>query len=145
MNLKSGKTSYFSEGELIRAILASAAIPVIFNPVQIGNELYIDGGILNNLPVDPLIGRCDRIVGFHCNPIDDQYTQNNLRSLMERIFILTTNANVASHRQQCDYYFEPPELIKYRVFDFAKARELFEIGYKHVKLEVPGIREKIIS
>ena len=40
------------EGDLVRALLASMTIPMLFPPVQIGEKYLVDGGIINNLPFD---------------------------------------------------------------------------------------------
>lgn len=45
---------WFQEGNLLFAIKASSAIPSIFYPVEVDGHLYVDGGILNNLPVGAL-------------------------------------------------------------------------------------------
>jgi NTE family protein len=42
----------FSEGLLLPAVLATIAIPGLFRPVEIGPYRLVDGGVLNNLPVD---------------------------------------------------------------------------------------------
>ncbi len=52
-NLNRGATHYFSQGELLKPVLASCAIPGLFNPVEINGELYSDGGILDNFPLMP--------------------------------------------------------------------------------------------
>jgi NTE family protein len=43
---------WFSEGPLARAILASSAVPGLLPPVEIDGEHYVDGGIVNSIPVD---------------------------------------------------------------------------------------------
>jgi NTE family protein len=43
---------WFTEGPLVDAILASAAVPGILPPVEIGGEHFIDGGIVNSIPID---------------------------------------------------------------------------------------------
>ncbi len=42
---------WFSEGPVLDAILASAAVPGLFPPAQVGGEHYLDGGIVNSIPV----------------------------------------------------------------------------------------------
>lgn len=42
---------WFSEGSLVDAILASAAVPAVLPPVEIGGEHFVDGGIVNSIPV----------------------------------------------------------------------------------------------
>ena len=43
---------WFSSGPLVDAILASSAVPGILPPVEIGGEHFIDGGIVNSIPID---------------------------------------------------------------------------------------------
>ena len=52
VDLKTGKEVIFMQGELMPAIFASSAIPGIFSPVSFQNYFLVDGGVLNNLPVD---------------------------------------------------------------------------------------------
>lgn len=52
-NLNRGVTNYFSEGDLKKPVLASCAIPGLFNPIKINRELYSDGGVLDNFPLTP--------------------------------------------------------------------------------------------
>ncbi|MGR2751783.1 patatin-like phospholipase family protein [Agromyces arachidis] len=46
---------WFSAGPLIPAVLASAALPGVFPAVQIGNEHFVDGGIVNSIPVSEAV------------------------------------------------------------------------------------------
>lgn len=128
-NVKKGKTKFFSSGELIKPILASSCIPVLFTPLEINGKLYIDGGVLNNLPVEPLIGHCDRIIGVHTNPVDAKTSPNNMKELLERTFMLAVNYNAYARKEKCDLFIEPKNLCHYNVLDFKKAPEIFEIGY----------------
>lgn len=51
-DVRSGKEVVFREGVLPTAMRASMAIPGVFTPVEIDSMLLIDGGIINNYPVD---------------------------------------------------------------------------------------------
>lgn len=61
-DLESGQMKVFSEGDLAKVMRASMSLPAIVAPTQIGDSLYVDGGLVRNLPVD--IGRalCGDIV-----------------------------------------------------------------------------------
>lgn len=52
VDLEAGKLAYFSEGDLPGAVLASAAYPGLVAPVVYEGRTYVDGGVLDNLPVD---------------------------------------------------------------------------------------------
>lgn len=59
---------WFQEGCLHRAMRASAAIPTLFTPVVQGNRVLVDGGLLNPLPIVPVVSaHCDLIVAVNLN------------------------------------------------------------------------------
>ena len=128
-----GTIKYFNEGPVLRAVLASSSIPVVFDPVKIGETYYIDGGILNNLPVEPLKSTCERVVGIHSNPVGVMDSPINMKMLMERSLQLAINCNIELRKGLCDLFIEPEGLGKFGVFDIKKAKEIFEIGYRHTK------------
>lgn len=140
-NVKNGTNAYLHEGPLIQSVLASCAVPVIFKPIELNGETYIDGGILNNLPVEPLIGHCDVIVGLNCNPISENYEPGNMRSLLERSLLMAINVNTFAKKGLCDLFLEPEELKNFGGFDFSKSSEIFDIGYKYGKSITDQIKE----
>jgi NTE family protein len=56
-DLETGAERVFTEGGLVRPLLASAAMPGVFPPVEIDGRLYIDGGVANNVPIAPAVDR----------------------------------------------------------------------------------------
>ncbi|MEM6293301.1 MAG: patatin-like phospholipase family protein [Myxococcota bacterium] len=50
-NLLDGREVLLSKGDVVSAIMASAAIPGVFPPVERGRELLVDGGVSNNTPI----------------------------------------------------------------------------------------------
>ncbi len=128
-DIKRGETKYFQQGELIPAILASCCMPVIFDPMVIDGESYMDGGILNNLPVEPLVTDCQFIIGSHCNPVNPEFKVRNAKALLERTLLMAIRNNVLLRKDRCHFYIEPPELGEFIGSDFDKAQRLFEIGY----------------
>jgi len=136
-----GEIKYFDQGELIPAILAASCMPVIFNPMVIEGTSYIDGGILNNLPVEPLQDSCDKVVGSHCNPVDREFKVKNAKALLERTLLMAIRNNTLQREQQCHFYLEPPGLSKYIGSDFDKASEIYQIGYEYMI----GRREELLK
>lgn len=130
-DIKKGKVRYYSEGELIRPIMASSCIPGMFDPIVIDDNYMVDGGVLNNLPVEPLEGICDYVIGVNCNQLAEETNISNMKKLIERSVIMAMNYNVYSRKSKCDYFIEPPGLAKYGVFDIKKASELFGVGYEY--------------
>src|SRR5205807_3168498 len=50
-DLGTGSETVLSEGPAVDAIVASCSIPGIFPPVAIGDQLLVDGGVVNNTPI----------------------------------------------------------------------------------------------
>jgi NTE family protein len=132
-NLDQGRSSYFSSGELIRPILAASCIPAIFKPIEIDHNRYVDGGMLNNLPVQPFLESSHKIIGVHTNPIDNQFTGTNAKTIIERCLLMAISGNTTLNIPKCDYYLEPPFLGKFGGMDLSKSEELFDIGYAYTK------------
>lgn len=141
--VRSGKTTYFSEGFLKPAVLASCCLPVIFHPMKVEGEWYMDGGLINNLPVEPLKKNCEKVLAIHTNPVDENFNQLHIKGLMERTFLLTINANVEQRKSLCDVFLEPDFLKKVKVFDFRKAEEIFFQSYNWMDKQLPALKEQL--
>jgi len=62
---------WFSDGPVVDAVLASSAVPGILPPVEVRGEHYIDGGIVNSIPVDRAVQLgADRIFVMHVGSLD---------------------------------------------------------------------------
>jgi NTE family protein len=67
---------WFQEGCLHQAMRASAAIPSLFTPVMQGNRMLVDGGILNPLPIVPVVSsHCDLIIAVNLNSTNQKHYQ----------------------------------------------------------------------
>ncbi|MGV3541294.1 MAG: patatin-like phospholipase family protein [Rufibacter sp.] len=131
LDLVEGTTVYFTQGRLVDAVMASSAVPILFKPVAYEGKLLVDGGIVNNLPVECLTGECDKIIGVNVNPTPHHTEINGIRQVTERIFHLAVNANVRPRISLCDLFLEPPPLKDYHIYAVNKAKEMFQVGYEH--------------
>jgi NTE family protein len=128
-----GKIEYFSQGELIQPILASCCVPAVFKPIQHMGGVYVDGGILDNLPVKAIHDQCDFIIGSHCNFITSEFDIKNFRSVIERSLLMAIHGNTMISKSLCNVLIEPPGVGKYSGFDLSKAAEIFDIGYEYTR------------
>lgn len=129
-NLNSGKAEYINKGKLIPAIKASASIPVLFAPVKINDVPYVDGGLLDNLPVEPLLDCCKKIIAISISPVQEIKGVDNLVKVAARTFQLSVNKNIHQLRDKVDLFIEPEGLEKFDILDTTNADELFDIGYE---------------
>lgn len=129
-NFSEGKLVYFSSGKLIQAILASSSIPGIFKPIMIDGKMFVDGGILNNFPIEPLRDDCDFIIGSSCNHLPPVDKIVNFRRLIERAAIMSINSDMEMKRQYCDVLIEPDGMGATSIFDVKKAEEIYWLSYE---------------
>jgi NTE family protein len=84
-SLTDGRERWFTHGSVVEPVLASAAVPAIFPPVEIEEEQYIDGGVLDNVPIQRAIDAgATRIVVLLCSPLT--YTPTTPKRPAEALF-----------------------------------------------------------
>lgn len=72
--------SRLPDEQIVPALLASAALPLVFGPSLVGTRRYRDGGLKDNLPLAPLVANCgcDLIVVVHLS-IEDEVGSRRFR------------------------------------------------------------------
>ncbi|MEE4215809.1 MAG: patatin-like phospholipase family protein [Bacteroidales bacterium] len=132
-NIIDGKVEYFNKGPLVKLVQASASIPVLFAPVEIDGKLYSDGGLFDNVPVEPLKGKCKKIIAVNISPINKTDKVKNLIQIAARTFHLSVNSTTRGLKDNCDLVIAPPDLGKFEILDASKADEIFKVGYDYCK------------
>ncbi len=142
-NLNTGELDVLEEGSIVNAIVASSSIPLVFQPVEINGQQYLDGGLLENLPARALEGRCDLVIGVNVMPkLEDEHrSYQNVLSIAIRCFELAVHANSKPSVKQCHVMIEPKELYKYYIFQLGKYLELYQLGYDAALDKIPTIKE----
>ena len=134
-DILNGNLKTFTSGELIKPLLASAAFPGIFAPVKIGESYYIDGGALNNFPVEYLKKECDVIIGVYVNGYQN-VTIRDLKhsySVVERAFKLKSVQEDYAKFKDCDLVVLPKQLDGFGTFEKKYLQKIFRIGYNATK------------
>ena len=97
-------------GSVPNAMRASMAIPGLFSPVEIGDKVLVDGGLVNNFPADVLRDMgADIIIGVEVTSTKD-VTSNDLKSLPQvfgRLVTNSTSAKRVENREMCNIHIVP--------------------------------------
>lgn len=144
-NLNRGQSEEIQSGKLFDVVVASSSIPLVFQPVEIEGQIYVDGGLLNNMPVRSLRQKSDFIIGVNVMP-DIEVENNALHSTIEiatRSFQLSVIANTRPHFKYCNVLIEPEKVHPFNVFQFNKYKEICEYGYEKTISMMPQIKEKL--
>jgi len=138
-DLNNGKAVYFSKGVLLDPVIASASIPVLFPPVIINKICYVDGGVLDNLPLRPIANKCKFLIGSFVNPVGYVEKISGLINIAERTFMLSMSKEIIEKSKRFDLFIAPLELRNYKILDPEKAEELFSVGYNATKEKLKEI------
>ena len=141
-NLNSGELELRNKGTLVDIIVASSCIPILFQPIDMDGMKYVDGGMLMNLPAEPLYPICEKVIGVNVIPhfkVPNKSISNVLNIAM-RCFELSILANTENQALMCDLIIEPAELHHYDIFGFKKYQEIYDIGYKAAMARMDAIK-----
>lgn len=130
-NLNDGVVEYFNSGEIIDKVVASSSIPILFKPTIINGKTFVDGGVFDNLPIEPIQDKCDILIASHVNPIGKEENLNNIIQIAERTFHLAVGSRISEKSSKCDFFIEPEDLRKYGILNIGQGPDIFEIGYEY--------------
>lgn len=149
-DLNSGKAVALSQGDLARAITASVAIPTILDPVEINGNLYVDGLISRNLPVEDVISMgADIVIASDVgNEVKDNKDYNIL-SVMNQL-VTIQSASSTQHQREMATILISPDIQAYNATDMKKGREFIALGFEAAQEKIPDLkklpkRDKIVK
>jgi NTE family protein len=130
-DLTTSKQHVFHDGSLSLALRATMSLPGIFTPVRSGNNLYADGGLLNNLPVDvaqSMGAQLTVAVYLQSSTFNPKQPLNTFSVLGQSLSVMIA-ANELKSIQMADVLVTVP-LEKYSALDYGKAAEIVRAGYE---------------
>jgi NTE family protein len=128
-DLISGKEEVFSKGSLQQSLRATMSIPGVFSPVRKGEKLYVDGGLVGNLPTHVVreMG-ADIVIAVHLQvaPVDP----DEIRSLFS---VLGRSVDVVIHENEIRGLAGADLVVNADVhaftsMEYGKAREIIQVG-----------------
>lgn len=169
-DLANGREVVFDKGSLYNAIRASISIPTIFTPLTLGDSVFIDGGVVNNIPINTAkrvqndiviavnvnAGVADNVVYF--SEIEqltkqDKDTNKTSHRINKNVnyFFLVNNSLVTMTNHISNLILEkyPPDVLVEiprngaGIFEFYNAKTIINSGKEHFINSIPEIQSKI--
>lgn len=109
VDLMKGEEVVFHSGKLADVMRASMAIPAVFTPTRIGEKVLVDGGLLNNFPVDVAKSMgADIIIGVdvQSGPEERKADVNTVMDLINKITDLTGKEKYSKNLEETDLYIK---------------------------------------
>ena len=133
-NVVTGKADILDKGIFAKSLRASMAIPVLFDPVTIGNTLYADGGLLNNFPAEQCRAMgADFVIGVSMSSGLEKDTANlsSPFSQIQQLKVIITDRDFDNYHKMCDIFISP-ELngVGMLSFDAESVARMTSSGYE---------------
>lgn len=143
-DIHTGERVVLQSGPVAPAVRASAAIPGLFSPVEIGGRLLVDGGIVDNLPVDliRLMG-ADYVIASDVSRRGpgNKKPDNAFEILLAMIYIMQERAALPK-ADLCECYIRP-QVSQYSSWGFKDAARMVDAGREAAGSALPKLRRNL--
>ena len=133
-DVETGEQIVLDEGILAQAIIASGALPTLYNPVEINGRLLIDGGVVNNYPIEELKNRgVDFIIGIDVQDgLKNREQLKDVTAVLSQINNFSMIEKMEGKRSLTNIYIQP-DIKGYSVVSFDKGQEIIKKGNEKAK------------
>ena len=151
-NLINGEADVLNKGEFTKSLRASMAIPILFDPIKIGDILYVDGGLVSNFPVDQCRAMgADYIIGVSMSPGLESGPDNltSVLSQVKQLKEIITDKDYDRYHESCDIFISPDlKGVGMLSFDAESVARVTASGYEAAASQEENfklLKEKIFS
>ncbi len=149
-DINTGEALVIGTGDLALAMRASMSLPGIFPPVQIGEQVVVDGGVARNVPVDVVRNMgADIVIAVDVGtPLATMTTQSSVLGIASQLTGLLTVRNTREQLAtltDADVLVSPPLGDDVATRDFAKGRDAIAIGARGAALAEDRLRRLAVA
>ena len=144
---KNGDEVCLKNGDLVDAIRASTALPIVFAPVAINNQLLIDGGLVNPVPADVVKDMgADYVIAVDVSSRwfaapEELATTHDIYGVVSSALSIIEYQIAKNILKNADLVLRPP-VMSYNWIEFNKAQEIIKAGEQELELNLREIRRK---
>ena len=139
-NLNTGETKAFSKGDVAKVLIASMAIPSIFEPMKIDGEIYVDGLVSRNLPVEEAYEMgADIVIASDIGAPVVEKDDYNILSVMSQASTIQASNITKISREKASILISP-DVKDISALDSSKKEELMKLGKVAAEKELNKIK-----
>lgn len=141
-DIATGEKIVLKKGSVAEAAMASTCIPGVFKPVEIDGKTLVDGGVVENVPVNTLkdLG-AKKIIAVDLNSQHAYGSPENILDVILNSFHYTMQASSELLTKEADILIEP-DLSKFNRSNMDQVEALMEKGYKDAKKQLGKVFKK---
>jgi NTE family protein len=142
-DLNRGTRVVLDRGSVARAVRASSAIPGVFNPVEHQGRLLVDGGVVDNIPIDVARERgADIVIAVDISENVVNFNITNVVDVMLQAVTIITSENAKYKKKDADVLISPA-VGNVGTFDFTQKKRCMQAGIEAAQMVIPDIKRKI--
>lgn len=132
-DITNGEKVILKKGPVVQAVMASTCIPGVFSPLVCEDKLLVDGGIVENIPIDTVksLG-AEYVIGVDLNAIKRYNKPEGILDVVINSFHFTLKA-AAKYQTKAANLLITPDLSKFNMISTDQIKDLIEQGYKDGK------------
>ena len=139
-NLNTGETKAFSKGDVAKVLIASMSIPSIFEPMKIDGEIYVDGLVTRNLPVEEAYDMgADIVIASDIGAPVVEKDDYNILSVMSQASTIQASNITKISREKASILISP-DVKDISALDSSKKEELMKLGKVAAEKELNKIK-----
>jgi NTE family protein len=143
-DIMTGERVVIDSGPLAPAVRASAAIPGLFSPVEMNGHLLVDGGTVDNFPVEQVRAMgANYIIGVNLSrsKTTPNRPTNPFEVFMDMINIMQARGAVAD-KDECNCYIRP-NTQSFSRWSFSNSDKIFQAGFDAAEAAVPKLKKDL--
>lgn len=132
-DISNGEKIVLKKGSVVQAVMASTCIPGVFSPIKLDEKLLVDGGIVENIPIDTVKNMgAEYVIGVDLNAIKTYNKPKSILDVMVNSFHFTLKSATKYQTKDADLLITP-DLSKFNMISTDQTKDLIEQGYKDAK------------
>ncbi|QCX02124.1 patatin [Aggregatimonas sangjinii] len=141
-NAESGEEVLLTKGYLPKAVSASAALPSLFEPTIVDDKILIDGGIVNNYPIDEVMAMgADVIIGSDVqHELSAGEELSSALEILEQINNYRTVEDMKDKSLKTDIYIKP-SIANFSLIDFQAYDAIRNSGEVAARVKLDDLKE----
>jgi NTE family protein len=142
-DLNRGTRVVLDKGSVARAVRASSAIPGVFNPVEFQGRLLVDGGLMDNIPIDVARERgADIVIAVDISENVVNFNITNIVDVVLQSVNIMFDENCKNKKKDADVLIAPA-VGDVGMMDFTQKKRCMQAGIEAAQKAMPEIKQKI--
>ncbi len=139
-DISTGKRVVINKGSVKKAVMASSCIPGLFIPVEMDEQLLVDGGLVENVPLEAIKEfDVDYTIAIDLNARHAYKRPKGVVEILLNAFDIMVNKSTNMELEDKGVKIQP-DLFEFNIVNTSQIKDLIDVGYNAAKED---LKEKL--